>query len=369
MEKNLGRQRAVSTAQQAIEATNDSEISLEQAWLQYDIQDWLKFRGGGVLVPLGRFNLNHDDNRWDLPRRSLVDRGVPVLPVPAAWDELGVGFLGDVPLGGGRAAQLPDLRGERCARSTSSSSRSRADPTSRPGEFEIEVELKPSNGTFGKDVKNAKAFTGRARREPDARTRDRRLGVLRAVHAELPADGEPVGVRRRLEERLRARSSSRASTSTRTSPASGTSRPAWRTSRAIRAGGRDTRPQHRRSSSSSPTWRPASRATGSSCATTSGRTFLTKSFLGWEFDDPTAHRGGARRAGVARRAGPGGDVRRRQDRLLRHRGSASSTGSRPAWPTDRFRWSSSSSPTSTRRRTPARACRASPTSSPATWIT
>ena len=34
-----------------------------------------------MLVPLGRFNLNHDDNRWDLPRRSLVDRGVPVLPV------------------------------------------------------------------------------------------------------------------------------------------------------------------------------------------------------------------------------------------------------------------------------------------------
>src|SRR4030095_7392965 len=47
---------------------------------------------------LGRFNINHDDNRWDLPRRSLVDRGVPVLPSTAAWDELGVGFLGDVPI-------------------------------------------------------------------------------------------------------------------------------------------------------------------------------------------------------------------------------------------------------------------------------
>ena len=81
VEKNLGPAEGGLTAQQAIEATNDSEISLEQIWMQYDIQDWLKFRGGGVLVPLGRFNLNHDDNRWDIPRRTLVDRGVPVLPV------------------------------------------------------------------------------------------------------------------------------------------------------------------------------------------------------------------------------------------------------------------------------------------------
>ena len=71
----------------------------EQAWLQYDVNDWLKLRAGDVLVPLGRFNLNHDDNRWDIPRRSLVDRGVSVLPAPAAWDELGVGFLGDMPVG------------------------------------------------------------------------------------------------------------------------------------------------------------------------------------------------------------------------------------------------------------------------------
>src|SRR5512139_513070 len=71
---------------------------MEQARSQYDVADWLKFRGGGVLVPLGRFNLNHDDNRWDLPRRSLVDRGVPVLPTTSAWDEVGMGFVGDVTL-------------------------------------------------------------------------------------------------------------------------------------------------------------------------------------------------------------------------------------------------------------------------------
>src|SRR4030095_10261824 len=98
IEKSLTPAEGGLTAEQAVEGTNESEISLEQVWLQYDVQDWLKFRGGGVLVPLGRFNINTDDNSWHLPRRSLVDRGVPVLPSTAAWDELGVGFLGDVPI-------------------------------------------------------------------------------------------------------------------------------------------------------------------------------------------------------------------------------------------------------------------------------
>src|SRR3989475_3839946 len=83
----------------SIESSDQSEISLEQAWMQFTLADWARFRAGMLLVPLGRFNLNHDDNRWDLPRRSLVDRGAPVLPVKAAWDELGAGVSGEVPVG------------------------------------------------------------------------------------------------------------------------------------------------------------------------------------------------------------------------------------------------------------------------------
>jgi gas vesicle protein len=85
--------------EQAIEGTNESEISLEQAWFQYDFAKWFNLRAGAVLVPLGRFNLRHDDNLWNLPRRSLVDRGVSVLPSTAAWDEFGVGFVGKTPVG------------------------------------------------------------------------------------------------------------------------------------------------------------------------------------------------------------------------------------------------------------------------------
>jgi len=160
LEKSLGAEEGGIAAEQTVEGTNDSEISFEQAWLQYDIEDWLKFRGGAVLVPLGRFNLNHDDNRWDLPRRSLVDRGVSVLPVPAAWDELGVGFLGEVPTGkqGLLNYQAYVVNGVTLGSEFEQVARTRGPD---PGEQEIEIEITPETGTFGSDVKNAKALTGR----------------------------------------------------------------------------------------------------------------------------------------------------------------------------------------------------------------
>src|SRR4029453_17023931 len=166
LDKNLTRTSGGGlTSEVAIEGTSKSEISMEQAWMQYDIADWLKFRGGAVLVPLGRFNINHDDNRWDLPRRSLVDRGVPVLPSTAAWDELGVGFLGDAQLSDAalftyqpyvvNGATL-DFNFEQIAQTR----------FPEPGKQVIEVELEPSTGTFFQALKNAKAFTGRVALSP-----------------------------------------------------------------------------------------------------------------------------------------------------------------------------------------------------------
>ncbi len=144
------------TSAQAIEGTNQSEISLEQAWMQYDIGDWRKFRGGAVLVPLGRFNINHDDNRWDLPRRSLVDRGVPVLPAEAAWPELGVGFLGDISLGatGKLNYQWYVMNGAALDPEIEQISQTRAGDTAK---LAYEVEIQPTRGTFSQDVKPGKA--------------------------------------------------------------------------------------------------------------------------------------------------------------------------------------------------------------------
>ena len=165
VEKNLEPDAGGLKAEQEIEATNKSEIALEQAWVQYDIADWLKFRGGGVLVPLGRFNLNHDDNRWDLPRRSLVDRGVPVLPTTSAWDEVGMGFVGDVPLTDQALLnyEVYAVNGVSLDYNLEQIAQTR-DP--QRDKVVYEIELEPTTGGFAQDVKDAKAVAGRVAVSP-----------------------------------------------------------------------------------------------------------------------------------------------------------------------------------------------------------
>jgi hypothetical protein len=135
-----------------IEGSNGSEISLEQAWLQFQLADWAKFRAGMLLVPLGRFNLTHDDNRWDLPRRSLVDRGVSVLPAKAAWSEVGMGFAGDIPTerAGRFSYQVYVMNGVTLDSTLETIARG-------SGELETEVEIRPVRGTANLDVKRDKA--------------------------------------------------------------------------------------------------------------------------------------------------------------------------------------------------------------------
>ena len=147
-------------AQQEIETKGEGEISLEQAWLQYDLYDWLRLRAGAVLVPLGRFNINHDDDKWNLPRRSLVDRGVPVLPVEAAWDELGAGFNGDIPITDQVLSnyQFYVMNGVSLDTSFETVAQARHGDTTL---VETEVEVSPQNGSFDIDNHSAKALGGR----------------------------------------------------------------------------------------------------------------------------------------------------------------------------------------------------------------
>ena len=95
------RNRAGIRFIQEVEGQSGGEIAMEQAWAQYDFADSVGLRMGVILPPLGRFNILHDDDYWDLPRRTLVDRGGPVLPVKSAWRELGAGLLGSIPVGQG----------------------------------------------------------------------------------------------------------------------------------------------------------------------------------------------------------------------------------------------------------------------------
>ena len=145
--------------EQAIEGSSESEISLEQAWLEYDLARWLRFKGGVVLVPVGRFNLHHDDNRWDLPRRPLVDRGIPVLPIKAAWPEVGMGFVGDVAAGPGSLSyQAFVINGASLDTELETIAQTR---TGDRNKVEIEAKLQPSRGTANIDLKHDKAFAGR----------------------------------------------------------------------------------------------------------------------------------------------------------------------------------------------------------------
>jgi hypothetical protein len=154
------------TVEQGIDGTNESEIALEQAWLEYALADPLKVRMGALLVPVGRFNLNHDDDRWDLPRRPLADRGAPVLPVKSAWDELGAGFLGDVAIGeqGSLAYQLYVVNGAILEPEVESELESVNEEGGK--ELKTEAKFSPQTGTFGNDVKDAKAVTGRLAYSP-----------------------------------------------------------------------------------------------------------------------------------------------------------------------------------------------------------
>jgi hypothetical protein len=99
LEKEVERSADGVKFAEELEGGAGGEISIEQMWGQYKFGAPFSVRFGQILPPLGRFNINHDDDRWNIPRRTLVDRNVPVLPVAAAWTELGVGFVGSMDVG------------------------------------------------------------------------------------------------------------------------------------------------------------------------------------------------------------------------------------------------------------------------------
>lgn len=127
------------------------EVEVEQGWLEYTFNESFKPRAGVVIVPFGKFNLEHFD-----PFRDLVDRPIAMRRVvPVTWAEAGVGFTGI------------------------------ASPGEHLGEFFEELEinyqfffvngltneisdrgLRSARGSFGSDNNNNKAFVGRLGVQP-----------------------------------------------------------------------------------------------------------------------------------------------------------------------------------------------------------
>lgn len=68
----------------------ENEILIEYAELYATPLDELNFKVGILLIPFGRYNLQHDDIDWDLADRPYAARRV----VPSAFDQPGAGIYG-----------------------------------------------------------------------------------------------------------------------------------------------------------------------------------------------------------------------------------------------------------------------------------
>ncbi len=75
-----------------IEFEHVSEVYVEQAFLQYKINNFLNFRGGLLLVPMGIINEYHEPTTFHGVERPLVDKYI----APTTWREIGLGFTGSI---------------------------------------------------------------------------------------------------------------------------------------------------------------------------------------------------------------------------------------------------------------------------------
>lgn len=66
------------------------EISLEQAWGEYTVNEGLNLRAGIVLIPLGRLNVFHDADFREATTRPLATQRI----IPSTWMEPGIGARG-----------------------------------------------------------------------------------------------------------------------------------------------------------------------------------------------------------------------------------------------------------------------------------
>lgn len=68
------------------------ELEVEQAFLDYRLEDWLTVRTGLMLAPIGILNETHEPTTYNGVQRPGFDTDV----IPTTWRELGVGVLGQL---------------------------------------------------------------------------------------------------------------------------------------------------------------------------------------------------------------------------------------------------------------------------------
>lgn len=75
-----------------IEFEHVKEVYIEQAFLQHKINNYINFRAGLLLTPMGITNEYHEPTMFRGVERPLIDNQI----TPTTWREIGAGFMGYV---------------------------------------------------------------------------------------------------------------------------------------------------------------------------------------------------------------------------------------------------------------------------------
>ncbi|RMH35203.1 MAG: hypothetical protein D6690_09580 [Nitrospirae bacterium] len=141
----------------------------EQSYVDLLFIPWFNLRAGVVLVPFGKFNLDHFDPRRDLTDRPLVARQI----VPTTWGDLGASVFGLIRL-------TPDLKVTYEAALINGLTNQFDPPSSG---------LRSARSALGKDNNGDKAFVGRA----TLMLADQyEIGISGYRGASGPANGTPI---------------------------------------------------------------------------------------------------------------------------------------------------------------------------------
>ncbi len=73
-----------------IEYEHVSEVYIEQAFLQYRLNQFIQFRAGLMLIPMGIINEYHEPTTFNGVERPLIDGKI----APTTWREIGFGITG-----------------------------------------------------------------------------------------------------------------------------------------------------------------------------------------------------------------------------------------------------------------------------------
>lgn len=76
-----------------IEVEHVKEVYVEQAFLNYELNSYVNFRGGLLLIPMGIINEYHEPPTFNGVERPLIDKYI----VPTTWREIGAGITGTIP--------------------------------------------------------------------------------------------------------------------------------------------------------------------------------------------------------------------------------------------------------------------------------